>query len=432
VPFLAAVAPPRPRPQRHFRPRTQNPGTGPHTPPVLEYSPRTKFSKSIEGEKFFWNLDFGLQNLYILRKCKPKGKGVIAVSMGDRLKMARVRAGLSLRGLAERVEVSPMAISKYERGVVVPGSAMLVKMSDVLKVKPDYFFRPTKVTVSSPEFRKKQSLSAKSRKMIMGEVQEWLERYLEVESLLFEEPPRFQMPEGFPRRISSIEEAESVAEALRKEWGLGEDPIENLSEVLEEHNLKVGLVEGGEGFDALTLWSDHESPVIVIKRGLPGDRHRLNLAHELGHNLIVDEESVDAEKAAFRFAGALLVPAKAARWELGYQRRHLDYFELHSLKHKYGMSMQAWIYRAKDLNIITEYVAVQQFRHFRQRGWYHQEPGDQLPPEKPGRMKRLVMQALVENQISRSRAGELLGKPLAEFWKEEAAEHEGFPEASYS
>jgi transcriptional regulator with XRE-family HTH domain len=177
-----------------------------------------------------------------LRKCKPKGKGVIAVSMGDRLKMARVRAGLSLRGLAERVEVSPMAISKYERGVVVPGSAMLVKMSDVLKVKPDYFFRPTKVTVSSPEFRKKQSLSAKSRKMIMGEVQEWLERYLEVESLLFEEPPRFQMPEGFPRRISSIEEAESVAEALRKEWGLGEDPIENLSEVLEEHNLKVGLV----------------------------------------------------------------------------------------------------------------------------------------------------------------------------------------------
>jgi Zn-dependent peptidase ImmA (M78 family)/transcriptional regulator with XRE-family HTH domain len=354
------------------------------------------------------------------------------VSMGDRLKMARGKAGLSLRALAQRVEVSSMAISKYERGLVVPGSAMLVKMADALQVKPDYFFRSTKVTLTSPEFRKKQSLSAQSRQMIMGEVQDWLERYMEVESLLFEEPPGFQMPKNFPYRISSIQDAESAAEALRQAWGLGEDPIDNLSEVLEEQNLKVGLVEGGEGFDALTLWSDHESPVIVIKRGLPGDRHRFNLAHELGHDLMQCEEDVDPEKAAFRFAGALLVPAKAAMWELGPQRRHLNYLELHSLKHKYGMSMQAWIYRAKDLNIITEHVAARHFQEFRQRRWHIQEPGDQLPSEEPERMKRLVMQALAENQISRSRAGELLGKPLAEFWKEEAAKHGGFPETPYS
>jgi Zn-dependent peptidase ImmA (M78 family)/DNA-binding XRE family transcriptional regulator len=353
-------------------------------------------------------------------------------SMGDRLRMARVKAGLSLRALAQSVDVSPMAISKYERGLLVPGSAMLVQMASALKVKPDYFFRSIKIALSPPTYRRKQSLSAKSQKMIMGEVQDWLERYLEVESLFFEEPPGFKMPEGFPRRISSILEAESVAERLRQAWDLGEDPIENLSEVLEEHNLKVGLVEGGEGFDALTLWSDHESPVIVIKRGLPGDRQRLNLAHELGHNLMECEEGVDSEKAAYRFAGALLVPEKAARWELGPQRRHLNYFELHSLKHKYGMSMAAWIYRAKDLNIISEYVAARHWQDFRQRGWYQQEPEDQLQSEEPGRMKRLVMQALSENQISRSRAGELLGEPLAKFWKEEAAKHGGFPETPYS
>ena len=58
-------------------------------------------------------------------------------SMGERLKMARVKAGLSLRALAERVKVSPMAISKYERGLVVPGSAMLIKMANALSVKPN-------------------------------------------------------------------------------------------------------------------------------------------------------------------------------------------------------------------------------------------------------------------------------------------------------
>jgi Zn-dependent peptidase ImmA (M78 family) len=109
---------------------------------------------------------------------------------------------------------------------------------------------------------------------------------------------------------------------------------------LEEHNLKVGVVEGGEGFDGLTLFADHKSPVIAIGRGFPGDRQRLNLAHELGHILLDCDDSVDPEKAAFRFAGALLVPAKAAVWELVRQRRNINLIELQSLKHKYGISIR--------------------------------------------------------------------------------------------
>jgi Zn-dependent peptidase ImmA (M78 family)/DNA-binding XRE family transcriptional regulator len=352
--------------------------------------------------------------------------------MGDRLKMARSKAGLSLRALAERVEVSPMAISKYERGLLVPGSAMLIKMANALSVKPDYFFRSSSIALSSPSYRRKKSLSAQSQKMIIGEVQDWLERYLDVESLFFEEPPDFQMPAGFPYKVYSVPEAEDAANELRRVWGLGYGPIENLSEVLEEHNLKVGLVEGGEGFDGLTLWADDKSPVIAIGRGFPGDRQRLNLAHELGHILMVCDDSVDPEKAAFRFAAALLVPAKAAVWELVRHRRNINLIELHSLKHKYGISMAAWIYRAKDLGIITEYVAAQHFKKFSQRGWRTHEPWHQLPSEEPGRMKRLVMQALAENQISRSRAGELLGEPLAKFWEEEAAKHGGSTEAPYN
>ncbi len=354
------------------------------------------------------------------------------MSMGERLKMARARAGLSLRNLAELVEVSPMAISKYERGMAVPGSAILVKMAKVLGVKPEFFFRPTKVMLSQPSFRKKKSLSAKSKKMILGEVQDWLERYMEVESILFEKPSTFQMPKCFSNLISSFEDVEKVAEELRQEWGLGNGPIENLSEVLEERGLKVGLVDGQEGFDALTLRFDNEWPVIVIKRELPGDRRRFNLAHELGHMLKV-EEPVGAEKAAHRFAGAFLVPAEAARRELGSRRSRLNLLELHLLKHKYGMSMQAWIYRAKDLGIINEYVYANLFRTFRQRGWHKKEWGEPLlSPEEPERMKRLVMKALAENLITRSRASELLGRPLAEFWKEEATRHGCDPEALYS
>lgn len=85
------------------------------------------------------------------------------------------------------------------------------------------------------------------------------------------------------------------------------------------------------------------------------------------------------------------------------------------LKHKYGLSMQAWIYRAKDLSIISENNAARLFQQFRVHDWHHQEPGKPYPYEMPMRMERLIYRALAEDLISRSMAGELLGRPFQEF-----------------
>ncbi len=59
---------------------------------------------------------------------------------GERLKIARVRAGLSLRDLEERIGnlVSAQAIGKYERGEMMPGSRVLIALADVLGVSERY------------------------------------------------------------------------------------------------------------------------------------------------------------------------------------------------------------------------------------------------------------------------------------------------------
>lgn len=346
--------------------------------------------------------------------------------IGERLKIARRAAGLSQRALAEAAGVSAMAISKYERGLDIPGSAVLLRLAETLGVKTEYFVRPITVTLTSPSYRRQTSLRRKQEDAILGQIQEWLERYLDVESF-FGGPLQFALPSHLERRVASLDEVERVVLELREAWKLGQNPIENLIEVLEDQGIKVGLVEGHEGFDALTCWADDKAPVIVVKRGLPGDRQRFNLVHELGHLVLKPAEDVSAEKAAYRFAGAFLVPEPAARFELGQKRGTLDLYELHLLKHKYGLSMQGWIYRAKDLGILSESAAARLFREFRHQGWHLQEPGDPIPPEEPGRMKRLVMRALAEDLISESRAAELLGKPLAQFYQEEAKQHGGFP-----
>ncbi|NJL72670.1 MAG: helix-turn-helix transcriptional regulator [Candidatus Competibacteraceae bacterium] len=54
---------------------------------------------------------------------------------GERLKRARKRAGLSLRDLEERLsrQVSAQAIGKYERGDMMPGSAVLIALARALE-----------------------------------------------------------------------------------------------------------------------------------------------------------------------------------------------------------------------------------------------------------------------------------------------------------
>ena len=77
------------------------------------------------------------------------------------------------------------------------------------------------------------------------------------------------------------------------------------------------------------------------------------------------------------------------------------------LKHKYGMSMQAWLRRAKDLGIISFSWYKNTFVTFRKRGWHRIEPGKQVASEEPIRFRQLVLRAMAEGVISRERAEEL-------------------------
>ena len=347
--------------------------------------------------------------------------------IGERIKQRRIALGLSLDDLAARTGnfVSKQAIHKYEQGVSTPGSDVLIKLAEALGVKFECFFRPQEqeIMLGEPAYRKHASASAKELKALNAKTQELLERYFFVESVISSNKSMsFSAPARASRKIRKTEDAERLSLALRKRWKLGIDPIENLTEIFEDHGVKVILLEGDDTFDGLSCWANESVPVIAIRRRIPGDRQRFNLAHELAHLLMDLWKDVDEEKAAHRFAGSFLVPAEAAFQELGRKRRHIDILELAMLKRKYGMSMQAWIYRALDLDIVSKSYASSLFALFRLNGWNKVEPGGQLPEEEPMRMERLVLRAASEGAVSPARAAQLLGKPLNEFRKRLGAE----------
>jgi Zn-dependent peptidase ImmA (M78 family) len=124
----------------------------------------------------------------------------------------------------------------------------------------------------------------------------------------------------------------------------------------------------------------------------------------------------DEELACHRFAGAFLAPKPAVLQCLGERRSQLELQELYLLKQDWGLSMQAWSYRAHDLGVIST-TAFKTLWQTHLRAWKEaeREPGEQYPQENTSLFKQLVYRALAEDRLGESKAAELLGMTVKEF-----------------
>lgn len=336
-----------------------------------------------------------------------------------RLHRARKAAGLSLRDLGELVGVSHAAIKKYEDGVAMPSSDILIRLSRALKVRTEYFFRPEPVALEGIEYRKRSSLPKKRLDAITHEVIDQIERRIELENLFPQSPVKpFTTVEGLAASITSMDQIENVVELVREAWELGFDPIPDLIDVLETYGIRVFMIDADADnkFDGLAARVSG-MPIVVVGRHWPGDRQRFTLAHELGHLMLEGRLGSDLaeEMACNRFAGAFLFPRASVLQEMGAHRNAIELRELGLLKEEFGLSMAGILYRARDLGIISPAYRDEQAKLFRFKGWHLKEPGRDYPAEKAHIFEQLVFHALAEEYIGESKAAELMNMSLAQF-----------------
>lgn len=338
----------------------------------------------------------------------------------DRIRRARLLRGLSLEALAQSLgDISKQALSKYEKGGPPPNSTRLLQLAKALSVKPEYFFRSDAVQLSALEFRKLASMSQKRQDQIGEQMRDHLERYVSLERCF--EPdaavqPALQPPRAF--FVRNFDEAESAAEQLRSQWAIGGDAIAHLAELLEEHGIKVALLDDHEGFDgACAATNDEQNVLIALNGSRPGERIRFTAAHELGHwvmDLPADMPEKDKETCCHRFAGAFLYPAERVRADFGsHCRSRVVAIELLNAKRRYGVSMAVALRRLKDLGLITDAGYTGMNMQFSANGWRKAEP-EPLLAEQPRRFESMVYRALAEDLISLPRAAELLRCPASE------------------
>ena len=336
--------------------------------------------------------------------------------LGERLRRFRLARGMSLKDLAAAIEgsVNAQTLSKYEHGELQPTAATLNQIAFAFGIRSAQLWGEPPCYVEWIAFRKRARLSKREQERIQSFVAEEFEKRVQLQEQICE--GNIVELSELKTIVLSLDNAEEAALALRDTLKLGIDPIANLIDVLEDHYIHIIEVAADEAFDgisALARDSDDKplAAAIATRSDVPGDRQRLNIAHELGHLLLELYGDVDPEKAAFRFGAAFLAPAEQLRRDVGRKRSRIQREELFYLKRRYGMSMQAVLFRLRDLGIITNTYYKQWCIQVNKSGWKKREP-IKIPPEKPKRFYLQVHRALSEELITEMEAKLLLNRPM--------------------
>ncbi len=338
----------------------------------------------------------------------------------QQLKAARRMANMSMSELAEAMDgrIKKQSISKYEKGIMLPSSENLIVLANVLKVPVDYFFKNNMIQLGSLAFRKKAKLKNKEYHSIVEKTRDFIEKYLEIESILGIESS-FNNPVSNDL-IESRNDVEQAVKDLRESWKIGLlSPIHKVIELLEKNNIKIIELDVSSDFDGLSTII-RNIPITIINRKFDNVRKRFTALHELAHLIFRFPEELDTgeiEKMCHYFAGAFLIPKEVFIREFSSTRFRISLFELIKIKENYGISIQAIMARAKDLGIITENRYKEFCIKFGKSGYRKNEPGEYPVNEYSDRFDLLIYKALAEEIISFSKASYLSGKSIDALYK---------------
>jgi Zn-dependent peptidase ImmA (M78 family)/transcriptional regulator with XRE-family HTH domain len=301
------------------------------------------------------------------------------------LVLARESRGLTQTELAQLATVSQAMLSKVEAGAKLPGEDLLSRLAEHLQYPVEFFSQGD--TVFGPglsEFfhRKRQDVGVK----LLAKV------HAQVNVIRMHLARLLRAVDGPEVRIRPIDlddfggKPQNVARALRSTWQLADGPIPNVIRVIEDAGgVVVRVPFPSARIDAISRWVPGLPPLFFVNEGLPTDRERLTLCHELGHLVMHDVPNQDMEAEANQFAAEFLMPEKDIAPHL--DRVSLD--RLAALKPYWRVSMAALLFRATELRKVSKNTA--QLLWMQMAPYRRQEPTElDLASETPTLLKEII------------------------------------------
>jgi Zn-dependent peptidase ImmA (M78 family)/DNA-binding XRE family transcriptional regulator len=248
------------------------------------------------------------------------------VALGERLRAARSRAGLTQGSAATQLAMARTTLVAIEQGQRRIKPDELVAMGHLYGTSINELYRKTAVQVDLvPQFRALPNAphdpSLASAKLL----NDLAAAELELERLL-NRPLRTSYPPERPIFPGDIrEQAEAAALELRHRLGLGLSSIPDMVALLElELGVRVFIRPLAHGsLSGLFAFDEAVGACVLLNANHPRERRAMTASHELGHLLTSRREPAlvyldrapqsREEKFAAAFAPAFLMPATAVR-----------------------------------------------------------------------------------------------------------------------
>jgi Zn-dependent peptidase ImmA (M78 family) len=269
------------------------------------------------------------------------------------------------KDLAACFSYTAQTISNWETGETAPSDRDVAKLVEITGFTRDFFFMPDVEPLheDAVSMRARSRVPAKKKRSALaaGSTARELADYIE---------KKFELPEVDLPDLRG-QPPDLVADLIRAEWMLGDKAIPNMIKVLESRGILVfSLAQDVRELDAFSFWSNGR-PIVLLNTMKSAERSRFDAAHELFH-LLCHHERTDKreEEEADRFAGALLMPK-------GDLLRNVPLRSLPILiqaKRRWGVSAVAYIYRLRELKLLTEWQYRLLFTEASKRGYRTTEP----------------------------------------------------------
>jgi Zn-dependent peptidase ImmA (M78 family)/transcriptional regulator with XRE-family HTH domain len=366
--------------------------------------------------------------------------------IGERIKAARKMVGYTQGDVAAEMDMSISTVSDIERGERSVTGPELHAFAELLKQPLDFFLTPAEGSGAAFSYLFREASERAASTPTLHEFERLCMDYRSLEEIT-EAPPPPKPPDYSGFGFQSLSEAERLASMERARLGLGDAPLADLGQLLDqEAGARIFQIPvEGDGLSGAVAYDRDGWPCILVNSKEPNYRRRFTIAHEYGHCLVhlrrsahheaalpahIDRQNPEdhflardqRERFANAFAASFLMPRERVS-EL-YERfvRVPGIFRddmLYLMSRHFGVSIVALGWRLVTLRRISS----RQWRKYLARGRTtellarrfgdHEEPKAKetiLPP----RYEYLAWTAFEQEEISLSRLAELLRENLFE------------------
>jgi Zn-dependent peptidase ImmA (M78 family)/transcriptional regulator with XRE-family HTH domain len=306
-------------------------------------------------------------------------------SIGKNIRLFRRSRNWTLADLASRVGIQEGPLGRIERGANLPSAAVLHRLSIVLGVSLDALFSPEtcQAPVVSPEVSDIRMITVQAegpppRRSLLEACHAVMKAFHGLEDIC-----RAQKYALLPLSIPfdpSYPGMDRLAVQVRQYLGAGDIVVFDYFELLETMGLRIVVFpfpRDARDTDAACFYEPvNNNAFFFINSQLTPEKQLFALSRELGKIIVSnrqrlhtgplfppaeaaggDRRPINAERAAKRFAATFLMPEAAVKStvsQLGIVDGGWTLDLLFRIKHRFGVSAEAFLYRLDELGLIDK------------------------------------------------------------------------------